>query len=390
MQLKHLTDYQLSGKRVMLRADMNVPLKDGIIANEERIDRTLPTIKHILREGGKLILLSHLGRPKETNEVQEEFSLKPVVNYLEEKLSRKIYLKDHLDEVKESNEEIIMLENVRFFKGEKSNDPNLAEKLGSLCDILVMDAFATLHREHASTAGVVNYVDHACIGFLIKEELEALELIDEVKRPILAVVGGAKISTKLSSIHALTEKVDYLLLGGGIANTCLGSQGIEIGSSLVESSKYPEAKQLVAKDNVLLPDRVVVALNKESEPREVDANSLTKEDCIFDVSPKYINSLGGLFSKAETIIWNGPIGLFEEDRFCAGTKAVAGLIAGSKAHSIIGGGDTILAATKTGVLNSINYISTAGGAFLNYLGGASLPVLLALEKKALESSDNGI
>ena len=167
MQLKHLTDYQLSGKRVMLRADMNVPLKDGIIANEERIDRTLPTIKHILREGGKLILLSHLGRPKETNEVQEEFSLKPVVNYLEEKLSRKIYLKDHLDEVKESNEEIIMLENIRFFKGEKSNDPNLAKKLGSLCDILVMDAFATLHREHASTAGVVNYVDHACIGFLI-------------------------------------------------------------------------------------------------------------------------------------------------------------------------------------------------------------------------------
>ena len=389
MQLKHLTDYQLSGKRVMLRADMNVPLKDGIIANEERIDRTLPTIEHILREGGKLILLSHLGRPKETNEVQEEFSLKPVVNYLEEKLSRKIYLKDHLDEVKESNEEFIMLENIRFFKGEKSNDPNLAERLGSLCDILVMDAFATLHREHASTAGVVNYVDHACIGFLIKEELEALELIDEVKRPILAVVGGAKISTKLSLIHALTEKVDYLLLGGGIANTCLGSQGIEIGSSLVESSKYPEAKQLVAKDNVLLPDRVIVALNKESEPREVDANSLTKKDCIFDVSPKYINSLEGLFSKAETIIWNGPIGLFEEDRFCAGTKAVAGLIARSKAHSIIGGGDTILAATKTGVLNSINYISTAGGAFLNYLGGESLPVLLALEKKALESSDNG-
>ena len=389
MQLKHLTDYQLSGKRVMLRADMNVPLKDGIILNEERIDRTLPTIEHILREGGKLILLTHLGRPKETNEVQEEFSLKPVVNYLEEKLSREIHLKDHLDEVKESNEEFIILENIRFFKGEKSNDPNLAENIGSLCDILVMDAFATLHREHASTVGVIDYVDHVCIGFLIKEELEALKLIDEAKRPILAVVGGAKISTKLSLIHALTEKVDYLLLGGGIANTCLGSQGIEIGSSLVESSKYPEAKQLMAKDNVFLPDRVVVALNKESEPREVDANSLTKEDSIFDISPKYINSLEELFSRVETIIWNGPIGLFEEDKFCAGTKAVAGLIARSKAHSIIGGGDTISAATKTGVLNSINYISTGGGAFLNYLEGTPLPVLLAIEKKALESSDNG-
>ena len=389
MQLTHLKDYQLSGKRVMLRADMNIPLKDGIITNEERIDRTLPTIEHILGEGGKLILISHLGRPKETGEVQEEFSLKPVADCLEKKLNRTIYLVDDLDGVKESNKEFIMLENIRFFKGEKTNDPNLAEKLGSLCDIFVMDAFATSHREHASTTGVVNYVDHACVGFLIKEELEALELFNEAKRPILAVVGGAKISTKLPLIYSLIEKVDYLLLGGGIANTCLGSQGIEVGSSLVESSKYPEAKQLLEKENVLLPDRVIVEPSKEAEPRETDSNSLTKEDCIYDVSPLYINSLKELFSKAETIIWNGPMGLFEDDRFCSGTQAVADLIAESNAYSLIGGGDTISAAAKTGVLDSISYISTAGGAFLNYLAGNSLPALLALEKKALESQDNG-
>ena len=385
MHLKDLTDYQLSGKRVMLRADMNVPLKHGIIDNAERIDRSLPTIKHILGEGGKIIVLSHLGRPQETGKVQAEFSLKPVAEYLEEKLNMPIHLVQDLEVVKKSNEQFIMVENIRFFKGEKGNDSNLAEKLGSLCDIFVMDAFATSHREHASTTGVVSFVDHACVGLLIREELKALEFIDKAKRPILVILGGTKISTKLSLINTLTEKADYLLLGGGIANTCLSSIGIEVGSSLIESSVFTEAKQLVEKDNVLLPDKVLVALNKESDPTEVNVHSLTKEDCIFDVSPEYINSLEHLFTKAETIIWNGPMGLFEEDRFCSGTQAVADLIAESKAYSVIGGGDTISAVTKTGVVDSINYISTGGGAFLNYLEGKSLPALLALEKKALES-----
>jgi phosphoglycerate kinase len=389
MHLKDLTDYQLSGKRVMLRADMNVPLRHGIIANTERIDRSLPTIKHILGEGGKIILLSHLGRPQETGKVQAEFSLKPVADYLEEKLNMPILLVEDLEVVKKSNEQFIMVENIRFYKGEKGNDSNLAEKLGSLCDIFVMDAFATSHREHASTTGVVSFVDHACVGFLIREELEALEFIDKAKKPILVILGGAKISTKLSLINALTEKADYLLLGGGIANTCLGSIGVEVGSSLIESSVFTEAKQLVEKDNVLLPDKVLVALNKESDPTEVNVHTLTKEDCIFDVSPEYINSLEHLFTKAETIIWNGPMGLFEEDRFFSGTQAVANLIAGSKAYSVIGGGDTISAAAKAGVLDSINYISTAGGAFLKYLEGKPLPALLALQEKALESSGDG-
>jgi len=389
MHLKDLTDYQLSGKRVMLRADLNVPLKNGIISNSERVDRSLPTIKHIIGEGGKIILLSHLGRPQETGKIQEEFSLKPVADYLEERLNMSILLTEDLEGIKKSNEEFIIVENIRFFKGEKSNDSSLAKKLGSLCDIFVMDAFATSHREHASTTGVISFVDHACIGFLIREELDSLRLFDQAKRPFLAILGGAKISTKLSLINALTEKVDYLLLGGAIANTCLGSLGVEVGSSLVEPSVYPEAKELAEKDNVLLPDKVLVALNKESEPREASIDSLTKEDCIFDVSPGYINTLEELFTKAETIIWNGPMGLFEEDQFCSGTQALADLIAGSKAYSVIGGGDTISAAVKTGVFDSINYISTAGGAFLNYLEGKPLPALLALQEKALESSSDG-
>ena len=389
MHLKDLTEYQLSGKRVMLRADMNVPLQSGIIANTERIDRSLPTIKHILEKGGRIVLLSHLGRPKETGKVQEEFSLKPVVSYLEEKLQRPIPLTESLDSLRVLNGSFTVLENIRFFKGEKDNDSDLAKKLGSLCDIFVLDAFAASHREHASTAGVISFVNKACIGFLVREELEALEAIEKADRPILAILGGAKISSKLSLINALAKKVDHLLLGGGIANTCLGSKGLEIGASLSEPSLYSEARNLVEKDNVLLPNQVLVAPNKESEPREASVESLKKEECIFDISPLYIDSIKKTFAEAKTIIWNGPMGFFEEDKFSLGTKAVAELISKSEAYSVIGGGDTIAAAAQAKVLDSINYVSTAGGAFLNYLEGKPLPALLALEEKALESSKKG-
>jgi len=385
MHLKDLTEFQLSGKRVLLRADMNVPLKGGKITNTERIDRSLPTIKHVLEEGGKIILLSHLGRPEETGKVQEEFSLKPVVSYLEEKLQRPIPLTESLDSLRVLKGSFTVLENIRFFKGEKGNDSELAKKLGSLCDIFVLDAFAASHREHASTTGVTGFVNHACIGFLIREELEALETIEKANSPILAILGGAKISSKLSLINALANKVDHLLLGGGIANTCLGSKGLEIGRSLVEPSLYSQARNLVEKDNVLLPDKVVVAPNKESEPREVNVEALKKEECIFDISPLYIDSIKKTFEEAKTIIWNGPMGFFEEDKFSLGTKAVAELISESEAYSVIGGGDTIAAAAQAKVLDSINYVSTAGGAFLNYLEGKPLPALLALEQKALES-----
>ena len=385
MHLKDITEYQLSGKTVLLRADMNVPLRHGTIASTERIDRSLPTIKYILEEGGKVILLSHLGRPEETGKVQEEFSLKPVVSYLEEKFQRPIYLTDNLDSLDVIKEQFMAVENIRFFKGEKGNDSNLAKKLGSLCDIFVLDAFAASHREHASTTGVISFVNKACIGFLVREELEALEAIEKADRPILAILGGAKISSKLSLINALAKKVDHLLLGGGIANTCLGSKGLEIGASLSEPSLYSEARNLVEKDNVLLPNQVMVAPNKESEPREASVESLKKEECIFDISPLYIDSIKKTFAEAKTIIWNGPMGFFEEDKFSLGTKAVAELISESEAYSVIGGGDTIAAAAQAKVLDSINYVSTAGGAFLNYLEGKPLPALLALEEKALES-----
>ena len=385
MHLKDLTEYQLSGKRVLLRADMNVPLQSGTIVNTERIDRSLPTIKSILEEGGNVILLSHLGRPEETGKVQEEFSLKPVVSYLEQKFQRPIYLTDNLDSLEAIKGQFMAVENIRFFKGEKGNDSNLAKKLGSLCDIFVLDAFAASHREHASTTGVISFVNKACIGFLVREELEALEAIEKADRPILAILGGAKISSKLSLINALAKKVDHLLLGGGIANTCLGSKGLEIGASLSEPSLYSEARNLVEKDNVLLPNQVMVAPNKESEPREASVETLKKEECIFDISPLYIDSIKKTFAEAKTIIWNGPMGFFEEDKFSLGTKAVAELISKSEAYSIIGGGDTIAAAAQAKVLDSINYVSTAGGAFLNYLEGKPLPALLALEEKALES-----
>ena len=389
MQLKYLTDYKLSGRKVMLRVDFNVPLKDGHIVNEERIDRSLPTIQHILNEGASLIIVSHLGRPEETNEVQKEFSLKPIALSLEKKLKMPVVLKRDLSSIKQSSEDLLMLENIRFFKGEKSNDSNLAKDLAGLCDIFVMDAFATAHRAHASTTAILDFVDQACAGLLIKQELQALDRIDNAEKPIVIVLGGAKISTKLSLINALLDKVDHLILGGGIANTCIAAQGLEIGKSLIESSLVSEVKSLINEDNVILPSRVLVAENKEAEAREVDIDSLTKNDAIFDVSPTFIHSLEKIFNEAATIVWNGPMGLFEQDQFSLGTQAVANLIARSEAYSIIGGGDTISAASMSGVLDSINYISTAGGALLEYLAGKSLPALAALQKKALERVDNG-
>lgn len=389
MQLKYLTDYKLSGRKVMLRVDFNVPLKDGHIVNEERIDRSLPTIQHILNEGASLIIVSHLGRPEETNEVQKEFSLKPIALSLEKKLKMPVDLKRDLSSIKQSSEDLLMLENIRFFKGEKSNDSNLAKDLAGLCDIFVMDAFATAHRAHASTTAILDFVDQACAGLLIKQELQALDRIDNAEKPIVIVLGGAKISTKLPLINALLDKVDHLILGGGIANTCIAAQGLEIGKSLIESSMVSEVKSLINEDNVILPSRVLVAENKEAEAREVDIDSLTKNDAIFDVSPTFIHSLQKIFNEAATIVWNGPMGLFEQDQFSLGTQAVANLIARSEAYSIIGGGDTISAASMSGVLDSINYISTAGGALLEYLAGKSLPALAALQKKALERVDNG-
>ncbi len=389
MQLKDLTDYQISSKRVMLRADMNVPIKNGKVENEERIDRSLKTIQFILEQGGKLILLSHLGRPEESGEIQGEFSLRPVAECLEKKLNTSIVVEESLDGLIDNKADLVMLENIRFFKGEKENSPKLAKELAKNCDLFVNDAFATSHRAHASTVGVVDFVREACAGFLMREELRALDNFDQARRPIVAVLGGAKISTKLALISSLAGKVDFLILGGGLANTCLGAQGKEIGSSLTELSMYKEAKKFVKNEKILLPTKVLVAKDIDSIMEEKEADSLGEEDCIFDVSPDFFSSLENIFNKAETIVWNGPMGLFEEDKFSHGTLEVAKQIANSNAYSIVGGGDTISAVTKAGVLDSISYLSTAGGAFLEYLEGKTLPALLALEKKALESPNEG-
>ena len=381
MKIKPLSKCSLGNKKVLLRADMNVPVSEGKVTNKERIIRSLPTIKFILKKSSKLIVLSHLGRPKENNIIQEEFSLQPVARILEEELGRPVKLIQNIDEAISSNEEILILENIRFFKGEKNNDLNLSKQLASLADIFVMDAFATSHRSHASTVGVTDLIDDACSGLLIQEEMKALDKIIDARRPILAVLGGSKISSKLSLINTLSEKADHLILGGGIANTCWGSLGKEIGNSLTEVSMYKEAKLLSKIENVLIPDKVIVAKDQNSTPKEKKIDFVAKDDSIYDISPNFFNSIETLFNEAATIIWNGPMGLFEEDNFSFGTKALASMVANSDAYSVIGGGDTISAASKAGILDSIDYISTAGGAFLEYIEGKSLPALEALKNK---------
>ncbi len=381
MKIKPLSNCSFDNKKVLLRADMNVPISGGKVTNKERIIRSLPTIKFILEKSSKLIVLSHLGRPIENNIIQEEFSLQPVARSLEEELGRPVKLIRNIDEAINSNEEILILENIRFFKGEKNNDLSLSKQLASLADIFVMDAFATSHRSHASTVGVTDFIDEACSGLLIQEEIKALDKIIDARSPVLAVLGGGKISSKLSLINSLSKKADNLILGGGIANTCWGSLGKEIGNSLTEISMYKEARLLSKIENVLIPDKVIVAKNLDSTPKEKGIDFVKKDDSIYDISPHFFNSIENLFNQAATIIWNGPMGLFEAVNFSFGTSTLATMVANSDAYSVIGGGDTISAASKAGILDSIDYVSTAGGAFLEYIEGKSLPALEALKNK---------
>ena len=296
-------------------------------------------------------------------------------------MGRPVKLIRNIDEAINSNEEILILENIRFFKGEKNNDLSLSKQLASLADIFVMDAFATSHRSHASTVGVTDFIDEACSGLLIQEEIKALDKIIDARSPVLAVLGGGKISSKLSLINSLSKKADNLILGGGIANTCWGSLGKEIGNSLTEISMYKEARLLSKIENVLIPDKVIVAKNLDSTPKEKGIDFVKKDDSIYDISPHFFNSIENLFNQAATIIWNGPMGLFEAVNFSFGTSTLATMVANSDAYSVIGGGDTISAASKAGILDSIDYVSTAGGAFLEYIEGKSLPALEALKNK---------
>ena len=382
MRYKKLKDISLSNKSVLLRLDLNAPIQNGVVTNNERLLRSLPTINYLLEKGASLKIMSHLGRPEENDLFQEAFSLKPVVVELERLLDRSIPLYS-LNEIESMDDfsNLVMIENTRFNIGEKNNDPNLSKRFSDLADLFVMDAFATSHRAHASTTGVISFSDVACAGFLLDEELSALLKVKEDKNKSIAILGGAKISTKLGLIDSLSQSMDAVVLGGGIANTCLAAKGFNIGKSLVEPSMLKEAEQLLKNPKVIIPEIVVVSQSPDQPGREVAADKIGKNEAIFDISPHYVLQLESIINEAETILWNGPIGFFEKENFDKGTIQLAKMIVASKAYSVAGGGDTISAAEKAGVLDKLDYVSTAGGAFLEFIEGRKLPALEALMQK---------
>ena len=382
MRYKKLNDINLSDKSVLLRLDLNTPIEEGVVTNKERIIRSLPTVNFILESGARLIIISHLGRPEENNTFQEEFSLAPVVKEMEGLLNMQIPLYS-LSEIEglDQADHISIIENTRFNIGEKTNDIELSKRLSALADVFVMDAFATSHRAHASTTGVIKFSDDACAGFLLDEELTALSKVKENAKSSVAVLGGAKISTKLSLIDSLSKTVDKVILGGGIANTCLAAKGYEVGKSLIEESMLEEAKELAANPKIVIPESVIVSISADEPGRITPANSIQENEAIFDIAPASFVDLEPIIMNAGTILWNGPIGFFEKENFFAGTAMIAEMIISSKGFSVAGGGDTISAAEKAGVLDSLDYVSTAGGAFLEFMEGKKLPALEALIDK---------
>jgi len=386
-----VTDLDLKGKRVFIRADLNVPVKDGKVTSDARISASMGTIDYCLKQGGKVMVTSHLGRPEE-GVWSEENSLKPVADNISERLGKPVRLvKDWVDgnfEVAEG--ELVILENCRFNKGEKKNADETAQKYAKLCDVFVMDAFGTAHRAEASTYGIAKYAPVACAGILLTEELDALtKALLNPARPMVAIVGGSKVSTKLTVLESLSEKVDQLVVGGGIANTFLKAAGENVGKSLCEDDLIPTAKMLMekmAKRNATIPIAVDVVVGKKfdaSEPAVLkDADAVTDDDMIFDIGPKSARELSDIIMKAGTVVWNGPVGVFEFDQFGEGTKTIAMAIADTDAFTLAGGGDTIAAIQKYDIYDKVSYISTAGGAFLEFLEGKKLPAVEILEQRA--------
>ena len=379
-----LHDLEISDKKVLIRQDLNVPIKDGHIESEARIKACLPTIEYAVSKKAKVILMSHLGRPREgvPIESQRQFSLSPIAKRLAEMTSLKVRLEpNYLNGCEFINEDILLLENVRVNSGEKANDQKLSRKLAALCDIFVMDAFATSHRAHASTQGVAKYSPVVCAGPLLLKELRALDKVfSSPQRPVLAIVGGSKVSTKLQILTCLSRKVDLIIVGGGIANTFLAAAGKNIGKSLYEPGMIDVAKEIMDCGRIVLPTDAVVS----SEIDEAAAWSVKKVDevssgdHILDIGPLSISKNRKLIFDAKTIIWNGPLGVFEIPQFSAGTRELGRSIKESKAFSVAGGGDTISAIESSGVQDGISYISTGGGAFLEFLEGKMLPGVTAL------------
>jgi phosphoglycerate kinase len=392
MSVIKLTDLDLKGKRVLIRADLNVPIKDGKVTSDARIKASMPTIEHCVKSGAKSVMvMSHLGRPEE-GVYDESASLKPVADYMTGLMGKPVALvKDYLDkEPSLANGQVAVLENVRFNKGEKKNVDETAQKYAKLCDVFVMDAFGTAHRAQASTHGVARFAPVACAGILLTEELDALtKALLNPKRPMVAIVGGSKVSTKLTVLESLSEKVDQLVVGGGIANTFLAASGKKIGKSLAETDLIPTAKTLMekmSKRGATIPIAVDVVVGKKFDANEPatlkDAGNVADDDMIFDIGPKSAQELADIIMKAGTVVWNGPVGVFEFDQFGAGTKKIAEAIAATPAFTLAGGGDTIAAIQKYNIYDKVSYISTAGGAFLEFLEGKKLPAVEILEQRA--------
>ncbi len=385
MSVIKMTDLDLTGKRVLIRSDLNVPVKDGKVTSDARIRASLPTIEAALKQGARVMVTSHLGRPTE-GEYNEEFSLLPVVNYLKEHLKSPVRLaKDYLDGVDVAEGELVVLENVRFNKGEKKDDETLSKKYAALCDVYVMDAFGTAHRAQASTHGVGKFAPVACAGPLLSAELEALgKALGNPARPMVAIVGGSKVSTKLTVLDSLSKIADQLIVGGGIANTFVAAQGNNVGQSLYEPDLIPNAQKLLETCDIPVPTdvRVATEFSETATATVKQANEIQDNEQILDMGDVSAERLAVILKNAKTILWNGPVGVFEFPNFRKGTEIVARAIADSDAFSIAGGGDTLAAIDLFGIADKISYISTGGGAFLEFVEGKPLPAVVMLEERA--------
>jgi phosphoglycerate kinase len=391
MTILKMTELDLAGKRVLIREDLNVPIKDGKVSSDKRIKASLPTIRYAMDAGARVLIMSHLGRPTEGRPAAE-FSMQPVADYLSEALGKTVPLiTDYLDNPPEMNDgDVVLLENVRFNPGEKANDEALSKQYAELCDIYVMDAFGTAHRAQASTHGAGQYAETACAGPLLAGELDALgKALDEPRRPMVAIVGGSKVSTKLTVLDALSKIVDQLIPGGGIGNTFIAAAGFNVGKSLYEPDLIPEAQKLMAAakekgGEIPVPTDVVVAkeFSETAEATIKKVEDVVDDDMIFDIGPDTTARFAEILKTAGTIVWNGPVGVFEFDQFGDGTKGLGLAIADSEAFSIAGGGDTLAAVDKYDIEDKVSYISTGGGAFLEFLEGKVLPAVKMLEKRA--------
>ena len=385
MSVIKMTDLDLNGKRVFIRADLNVPVKDGKVTSDARIRATIPTLKLALEKGAKVMVTSHLGRPTE-GEFTPEDSLQPVVDYLNEHLDVPVRLvRDYLNGVDVNAGEIVVLENVRVNKGEKKNDPELGKKYAALCDVFVMDAFGTAHRAQASTYSVAEFAPVACAGPLLAAELDALgKALKEPARPMVAIVGGSKVSTKLEVLNSLSKIADQIIVGGGIANTFIAATGHNVGKSLYEADLIPVAKELAASTDIPVPVdvRVGTEFSETAPATEKSVTEVKDDESIFDIGDKSAEQLAEIIKNAKTVLWNGPVGVFEFPNFRKGTEIISHAIANSDAFSIAGGGDTLAAIDLFGIADKISYISTGGGAFLEFVEGKVLPAVEILEKRA--------